>query len=817
MGSWAGPNVDPNALYRSIFDEFISEQVDVARQRAAEARHAFSAANADSIWELKFRLLEAEILLRQNRLDEVLGLLAEEKSFPASGDLAIKRNLLLSRAHDHLGRMPESSRELSIARHLAEAGDSPLMGDVLRAEALVQRDAGHWNEAGQLFVASLAVARAHDVRWLETADLVDLGNVNIVTRHYDQGLMFSREAESSARLIHANLQIERAVGNVGWAYYNLGEFELALSNFRAADRIAKEIAQIDSRVLWLEDAGVAEYRLGNLADAQKDEEEALRLALTLPSAGEGDDLVRVESDLALLSYEQGHYAAAKAHSDQAVRLGGRSADKEVFAYSVFLRGLILSHETGSVEAEHLLKRAHALTADPEIWTEIENALAHFHQDRREAAQAEVWYRRSIASFENNRAQVRAETLRLSSFAFGDQIYRDYADFLIARGRTAAALGLLDRSRARTLEEGLGVAPEQVHAQKRRNLDVEATARKLNALILFYSLGAKESYLWAITAAGTQLFRLPKDADIEALTREYQSTIQKSLDPLQTQDAAARALYRALIEPAASLIADGAQVYVVPDGALHGLNFETLIKPSGNGLSYWIESVTVTITSSIRLVASQAAAPPAAPGRNLLLIGDPISASTEFESLPNAAAEIERVQGHFASADRKILTLAQAVPAAYSEAAPDQFQYIHFVAHGTANRSSPLDSAVVLSPTQARPEDFKLYARDIVQRPLHARLVTISACYGSGLRTYAGEGLVGLAWAFLRAGSHNVISALWEVNDSSTPLLMDRLYAEIESGKAPDAALRAAKLSLLHSPGVYRKPYYWAAFQLYAGS
>jgi hypothetical protein len=51
----------------------------------------------------------------------------------------------------------------------------------------------------------------------------------------------------------------------------------------------------------------------------------------------------------------------------------------------------------------------------------------------------------------------------------------------------------------------------------------------------------------------------------------------------------------------------------------------------------------------------------------------------------------------------------------------------------------------------------------------------SACYGSGLRTYAAEGLVGLAWALLRAGSHNVIGALWQADDSSTPLLMDRLY------------------------------------------
>jgi CHAT domain-containing protein len=47
--------------------------------------------------------------------------------------------------------------------------------------------------------------------------------------------------------------------------------------------------------------------------------------------------------------------------------------------------------------------------------------------------------------------------------------------------------------------------------------------------------------------------------------------------------------------------------------------------------------------------------------------------------------------------------------------------------------------------------------------------------------------------------------------------MDRLYTEIAAGRAPEAALREAKLSLIHTTGVYRKPFYWAAFQLYAGS
>ena len=81
--------------------------------------------------------------------------------------------------------------------------------------------------------------------------------------------------------------------------------------------------------------------------------------------------------------------------------------------------------------------------------------------------------------------------------------------------------------------------------------------------------------------------------------------------------------------------------------------------------------------------------------------------------------------------------------------------------------------------------------------------------------------MGLSWAFLRAGAHNVIGALWEVADApATPELMDALYRELRNGKDPGTALRSAKLSLLHSGNphsVFRKPCYWAAFQLYSGS
>jgi CHAT domain-containing protein len=47
--------------------------------------------------------------------------------------------------------------------------------------------------------------------------------------------------------------------------------------------------------------------------------------------------------------------------------------------------------------------------------------------------------------------------------------------------------------------------------------------------------------------------------------------------------------------------------------------------------------------------------------------------------------------------------------------------------------------------------------------------------------------------------------------------MDELYKGLSADQDPANALRAAKLTLLHSDTVFRKPFYWAAFQLYGGS
>ena len=333
---------------------------------------------------------------------------------------------------------------------------------------------------------------------------------------------------------------------------------------------------------------------------------------------------------------------------------------------------------------------------------------------------------------------------------------------------------------------------------------------MKGTVFFYWLGEKQSYLWAISSQGTRVILLPPGPEIDAAVRRYRTALAGPQDILASGDSDGRWLFHTLIAPAQKMLSKDARVFIVPDGSLNNLNFETLLV-SDPAPHYWIEDATIVNASSLRLLATPYHAENKRP--SLLLVGNSVAPNDKYPELPKAAAQMESVARHFPAAQRHVLGREQANPQAYLASKPEQFSHIHFVAHGTASRLSPLDSAIVLSKVSAEDESFKLYARDIIRHPLQADLVTISACYGAGERAYAGEGLVGLSWAFLRAGAHNVIAALWEATDTSTEKLMARVYEELDHGAGADTALRTAKLSLLHSRE-FRNPFYWAPFQLY---
>jgi CHAT domain-containing protein len=79
---------------------------------------------------------------------------------------------------------------------------------------------------------------------------------------------------------------------------------------------------------------------------------------------------------------------------------------------------------------------------------------------------------------------------------------------------------------------------------------------------------------------------------------------------------------------------------------------------------------------------------------------------------------------------------------------------------------------------------------------------------------AGEGVIGLSWAFFVAGVPTIVASQWKVDSASTTNLMidfhRRLTARRSDTRTKAESLRQASLGLLRSER-YRHPFYWAGF------
>jgi CHAT domain-containing protein/tetratricopeptide (TPR) repeat protein len=761
-------------------------------------------------WTWRFRVLEAEILAWRGLSNDSLALLADPLPPDlAESDVAVRKELIQGLADSYLRRFSEASHHISEAERLAQAHQPILLGEIYLSRGTLAILQGDVSSAQSLFHRSLKLSRENNQAFLETRALGSLGFASMQQGHFDESIDSYTESLRLSRSLGTRIITEKTLGNMGWSYFQMGDLETALSLTSEALTAAHQLDVNKDEPLWLRNIGTIEFTQRSYSAAARDYAEGLSLARKL----ENKSLVaECLNNLAHVELKEGNYDQADAYNLEALTLEREAGDRPLELYSLITEGYITASKNDFKKAEADLEAVMRESgSDQYLHWQVEAASAQVFAAANRPAIADEHYKAWLVAIEAARTSIKRENLRLTSLSGEIEYYESYVSFLISRHETEKALEVAELSRARTLADGLGVRNASVSVPI-KGFNPMQTARSLSTTILCYWLGVDHSYVWVITPARVELFTLPPAAEIDPLVQSYRQALLGSRDVLETQNAAGRKLYDLLVAPAAKMIPKGARVTILPDGSLYGLNFETLLAPSPQ-LHYWIEDVDVSYANSLTLLAAGASRHAAA-AKKLLLVGDPVSPDAEFPKLPKAAAEMTEIENYFSAAERTVFSGTQATPDSYLKSQPAGFSYIHFVAHGTASRTSPLDSAVILS---RRGDDYKLYARDIIRHPLRADLVTISACHGEGVRTYSGEGLVGLSWAFLRAGAHGVIAALWEVNDNSTPQLMDHLYSEIGKGVPPDAALRDAKLALLHSGGVYRRPFYWAPFELYRGS
>jgi CHAT domain-containing protein len=800
---------DPQAALDHATQTLRHGDVATAEKEANRGYEQFHGLSAE--WAWKFRLLEADALAWRGMNDRVLTLLASEATPPPSDELAVRKKRLEGLAYAAIHLFPQAEQKLHGAEALCTVSNYPACSDVALARGDLEMERGAFREAQDAYGQALVRAKTRSDAYGEANALLSLSAAALQQEHFDDALSWASAAHQRSTAINAGSVVQVALGNEGWAYYRLGESEKAFGLFLEARDRAHQIGATADEVKWLTTAGYVYLAAQDFENARRSYSQALNLAKQINSQ---EDIVNALMSLALVSERTGNLQQARDYADQTIALVPKDGNRLDMLYPMLVKGHVAARMHDTQQAETIYRE---IEQDPKshvfLKWEAEHSLAQLYEDEKQPQSADREYRAALSTFETARSSLKhvESELPFPSNALG--IYDDYIHFLASKGKTAQALQVAEYSRGRTLAEGLGLLQKGT-TFKPVALNPQEIARRAGGTILFYWLGEKQSYLWVITAGKTSLFTLPPKSEIDPVVRRYRKALSEQQEFLPAADDDGRTLYRTLVMPAKPALAKNAKVIIIPDGSLNTLNFETLIVPDPTP-HYWIEDVTVADGNSLRLLAASRAPDRRTP--SLLLLGNAIAPNADYPELRKASAEMESIEKNFSPPQQKIFARDSATPTAYLSGKPEQFSYIHFVAHGTASRTSPLDSAIVLSKSGPEDDSFKLYARDIIHHPLHAELVTISTCYGAGAHAYTGEGLVGLSWAFLRAGAHNVIGALWEVSDVSTPQLMDEFYGQLAKGKNPDTALRNAKLKLLRSSSAFRKPFYWAPFQLYTGS
>ncbi len=803
---------DPSSVYERADKLFIHGDLGAAK-REAEIGYRRSL-NSDVDWSRKFQVLEATAMLWAGDDQELLQLLVQRPISSATDrDLDIEQASIEATALIHLGKLRDAELKLNQGDDLCAHSASDQCGAVLRAHALLLLNQGHLVLAKAAYLKALTFARAHHDRIFEGTVLLNLGTTLSAQEHHDDALSYEEQAYRLAIDLGAQDLALTALGNEGSEFYSMGNAEKALELYMLSLKQAIALGDKDSETWLLTVAAKVYADTGALASAESFDLRAVRLARKI---NRNEKVMNASEDLAQLYVSEGKADQANQYAGDALALAQLSSSQPDILYCHMLQGQAAALRHDWVHADILL---HEVALAPESQDRMRwnahHTLAAMYEAQGKTVEAAQSYENAIKLVEAARTEIKQERSQLTFLNNAARIYDDYIHFLVSQGRTDQALEVADWSRARTLQQGIVVTnntpsqPQPLHATE--------IARSSNTTLLFYWLGAHQSYVWAVTPEKTIMVPLPAKDEIVFRMERYRRAIVALKDPLRANggrgDTDGRELYQMLVAPVAMFLSADRPVVLFTDGEMTQLNLETLLSTTP-APHYWIEDVTLSSSPSLRVFAMKKIANNSAQAR-ILVFGDPVSADPAFANLPMAAVEIDKIKGNFRSDDELLFSGKRATPSNYLESKPEQFAYIHFVAHATASTTDPLESAVILSRDGADYDSYKLYAREIVKHPITARLVTISACNSSGAKSYAGEGIIGLSWAFLRAGAHNTIGALWEVSDASTPELMGHLYAGLEQQQPPASALRNAKLALLHS-GDFNRPFYWAPFQLYSG-
>ncbi len=517
-------------------------------------------------------------------------------------------------------------------------------------------------------------------------------------------------------------------------------------------------------------------------------------AVATQESGDAWSVPRRLDTVALLNIKQGKYKEADAIFDRASAF----VDSLIGNYSSVLQKTAIIRASSDLYSHHFALAADQMNDPAKAYTIVEQV--------RGRVTADLLSSGAIASAQAKKDQRAISALRLK----------------LAEARSTADIRRI-RDQIFEVEQSQWITPEIsiLKAQSHEAIGMERVQKTLDpsSVILEYVVADPKSYCLVISNADVHIVPLPRKQVIDDLVGTYLKAV-KAKAPARVEG---RRLYDALLAPihAASRTEN---LIVIRDASLYLAPFDAFVDKTGHFVAETHTVIYEPSATSFYLLKSQKRRRPV-PEHALLAVGGvpynpvelkQVTATRGYEpgslsDLPASKDEVMAAEAAVHGAGDVVLIGTRATESAFKRTAATPFDIMHLAVHGFASSTERNRSALVLLSDPGAGEDGFLQASEIVQLPLHANLVVLSACDTAVGPVEGEEGIATLSRAFLLAGARTVVSTLWSIDDTFSLFLMKQFYKHIDAHETPPAALAAAKRDMLRKYGAAAVPYYWAAY------
>jgi CHAT domain-containing protein len=391
---------------------------------------------------------------------------------------------------------------------------------------------------------------------------------------------------------------------------------------------------------------------------------------------------------------------------------------------------------------------------------------------------------------------------------------------------------LQSERHQTEEHIRASNPAYASLLKPEPLDLDAIQQCVldeDTTLVQFSLGDPYSYVWIAGKDRLSTVRIASRSQIEEAARRLHDCLR--LRPKRTGDSTHAYETQQALSELSDLVAGpiaaelrSARLLISAEGWLQYVPFGALLKqrPAIRLLDDH-QIVYVPSASTIAQLRKQRAADRVSGAGRVLIVADPVfqvAGNTSRKDIPYIrplpftrieAADISSMApgNHVVmavgfDANRELLT-----------GDLTGYRIIHFGTHALINDRFPELSGLVLARFRrdSSPVEGLLRLPEVYSLRLRADLVVLAACSSALGKEVRGEGLIGIARAFIYAGSASVLATLWEVDDEATSRFMHHFYSTLLNQNAtPAEALKTAQ-ELVSAETRWNLPHFWAGFVL----